>query len=89
MPEGRLTADGRSFKLQRHEHGSFVGGCLCDCATSDITVQREETLGPVLCTVGAGPHEQAVGLAADNEYGNGTAVFTRDGDTARLREPGS
>jgi len=78
-----LVVDGRGFKLQGYEGGNFLGGCLFDHVTTDMEIYKEEIFGPVLCTVRAKSYEEAVGLAADNEYGNGTAIFTRDGDTAR------
>jgi malonate-semialdehyde dehydrogenase (acetylating)/methylmalonate-semialdehyde dehydrogenase len=79
----KLVVDGRDFRLQGYEGGNFLGGCLFDNVTTDMEIYREEIFGPVLCTVRAKSYEDAVGLAADNEYGNGTAIFTRDGDTAR------
>ncbi|MCL5778844.1 CoA-acylating methylmalonate-semialdehyde dehydrogenase [Limibaculum sp. FT325] len=78
-----LVVDGRNFRLQGYENGNFIGGCLFDRVTKDMDIYKTEIFGPVLCTVRAKTYEEALGLAMDHEYGNGTAIFTRDGDTAR------
>jgi malonate-semialdehyde dehydrogenase (acetylating) / methylmalonate-semialdehyde dehydrogenase len=78
-----LVVDGRDFKLQGYENGNFIGGCLFDRVTSDMDIYKTEIFGPVLSTIRAGSYEEALGLAMDHEYGNGVAIFTRDGDTAR------
>ncbi len=78
-----LVVDGRGFKLQGYESGFFVGPHLFDRVTPDMDIYRQEIFGPVLSTVRAGSYEEALKLAMDHEYGNGTAIFTRDGDTAR------
>jgi len=78
-----LVVDGRDFRLQGYETGNFIGGCLFDRVTPQMDIYREEIFGPVLCTVRAPSYGDALRLAMDNEYGNGTAIFTRDGDTAR------
>ena len=78
-----LVVDGRDFKLQGYEDGFFVGAHLFDRVTKDMEIYRKEIFGPVLSTVRAQSYEEALGLAMDHEYGNGTAIFTRDGDTAR------
>ncbi|MCP5076306.1 MAG: CoA-acylating methylmalonate-semialdehyde dehydrogenase [Rhodobacteraceae bacterium] len=78
-----LVVDGRDFALQGYEDGFFVGPCLFDKATKDMDIYKKEIFGPVLTTVRAQSYEEAIGLAMDHEYGNGTAIFTRDGDTAR------
>ena len=78
-----LVVDGRGFKLQRYEDGFFVGPHLFDHVTKDMDIYTTEIFGPVLSTVRAQSYEEALGLAMDHEYGNGTAIFTRDGDTAR------
>jgi len=78
-----LVVDGRDFQLQGYEDGFFVGPHLFDRATKDMDIYRQEIFGPVLTTVRAQTYEDALSLAMDNEYGNGTAIFTRDGDTAR------
>ena len=78
-----LVVDNRDFKLQGYEDGFFVGPHLFDKVTPDMDIYKTEIFGPVLSTVRAGSYEEALGLAMDHEYGNGTAIFTRDGDTAR------
>ncbi|MEM7268796.1 MAG: CoA-acylating methylmalonate-semialdehyde dehydrogenase [Pseudomonadota bacterium] len=78
-----LVVDGRGFKMQGYENGFFVGGCLFDNVTKDMDIYKTEIFGPVLSTVRADSYEEALALAVDHEYGNGTAIFTRDGDTAR------
>ncbi|MEX0283591.1 MAG: CoA-acylating methylmalonate-semialdehyde dehydrogenase [Paracoccaceae bacterium] len=78
-----LVVDNRNFSLQGYEDGFFVGPHLFDKVTPDMDIYKQEIFGPVLSTVRAGSYEEALGLAMDHEYGNGTAIFTRDGDTAR------
>ncbi|MEM8849422.1 MAG: CoA-acylating methylmalonate-semialdehyde dehydrogenase [Pseudomonadota bacterium] len=78
-----LVVDGRNFNLQGYEDGFFVGAHLFDRVTKDMEIYQKEIFGPVLSTVRAKTYEEALGLAMDHEYGNGTAIFTRDGDTAR------
>ncbi|MDV7143937.1 CoA-acylating methylmalonate-semialdehyde dehydrogenase [Tropicimonas sp. TH_r6] len=78
-----LVIDGRDFSLQGYEEGFFVGPHLFDRVTKDMDIYTTEIFGPVLSTVRADTYEEAIGLAMDHEYGNGTAIFTRDGDTAR------
>ncbi|MEM9854134.1 MAG: CoA-acylating methylmalonate-semialdehyde dehydrogenase [Pseudomonadota bacterium] len=79
----KLVVDGRDFKLQGYEDGYFLGPHLFDHATKDMDIYQKEIFGPVLTTVRAQTYEEAITLAMDHEYGNGTAIFTRDGDTAR------
>ncbi|WP_340108797.1 CoA-acylating methylmalonate-semialdehyde dehydrogenase [Pikeienuella sp. HZG-20] len=79
----KLVVDGRGFKMQGYEDGYFVGGCLFDNVTPDMDIYKTEIFGPVLSTVRADSYETALKLATDNEYGNGVAIYTRDGDTAR------
>ena len=78
-----LVVDGRNFRLQGYEHGYFLGGCLFDHVRPDMRIYKEEIFGPVLCVVRTDSYEQALGLMNDHEFGNGAAIFTRDGDTAR------
>ncbi|GGF57651.1 methylmalonate-semialdehyde dehydrogenase (acylating) [Paracoccus acridae] len=78
-----LVIDGRDFNLQGYENGFFVGPHLFDRVTPDMDIYKTEIFGPVLSTVRAGSYEEAIGLAMSHEYGNGTAIYTRDGDTAR------
>ncbi len=79
----KLAVDGRDFKMQGYEDGFYLGGCLFDNVTKDMRIYREEIFGPVLSVVRANDYEEALGLANDHEFGNGVAVFTRDGDAAR------
>jgi len=79
----KLVVDGRGFSLQGYEDGFFVGPHLFDNVTPDMDIYKKEIFGPVLSTVRASSYEEAIKLAMDHEYGNGTAIFTRDGDTAR------
>ncbi|MFH1805603.1 MAG: CoA-acylating methylmalonate-semialdehyde dehydrogenase [Pseudomonadota bacterium] len=78
-----LVVDGRGFSLQGYENGYFVGGTLFDRVTPEMTIYREEIFGPVLSVVRADSYDTAVDLINRHEYGNGTAIFTRDGDAAR------
>ena len=78
-----LVVDGRDFSMQGYENGNFVGAHLFDKVTPDMDIYKQEIFGPVLSTVRAKTYEEALALAMDHEYGNGTAIFTRDGDTAR------
>jgi malonate-semialdehyde dehydrogenase (acetylating)/methylmalonate-semialdehyde dehydrogenase len=78
-----LVVDGRGFSLQGYENGYFVGGTLFDRVTTDMTIYKEEIFGPVLSVVRAKTFDEATVDDRRHEYGNGTAIFTRDGDTAR------
>ena len=78
-----LAVDGRGFKMQGYENGFFMGGCLFDNVTSDMKIYKEEIFGPVLSVVRAKTYEDALRLPNEHEYGNGVAIYTRDGDTAR------
>jgi len=79
----RLVVDGREVTVSGHEDGCFVGGCIFDNVTEDMDIYKDEIFGPVLSFVRAGSYEEALRLVNDHEYGNGTAIFTRDGDAAR------
>ena len=78
-----LVVDGRDLKLQGYEGGFFLGGCLFDNVTKDMSIYKQEIFGPVLSVLRAESYDEAVQLINDHEYGNGTAIFTRDGDAAR------
>ena len=78
-----LAVDGRGFKLQGYEDGFFVGGSLFDHVTPDMDIYKTEIFGPVLSVVRAKNYEEALSLPMKHEYGNGVAIFTRDGDAAR------
>ncbi|SIN94638.1 CoA-acylating methylmalonate-semialdehyde dehydrogenase [Vannielia litorea] len=78
-----LVVDGRDFSLQGYENGFFVGPHLFDRVTPDMDIYKEEIFGPVLTQVRTASYEEALKLTMDNPYGNGTAIYTADGDTAR------
>jgi len=79
----KLVADGRNLKLQGYENGYYIGGCLFDHVKKDMRIYKEEIFGPVLSVVRAKDFEEALTLVNDHEFGNGVAIFTRDGDTGR------
>ncbi|MBB3020266.1 malonate-semialdehyde dehydrogenase (acetylating)/methylmalonate-semialdehyde dehydrogenase [Microvirga lupini] len=79
----KLVVDGRDFKMQGYENGFYMGGCLFDEVTTDMRIYKEEIFGPVLSVVRAKDYEDALRLPSDHEYGNGVAIYTRDGDAAR------
>jgi malonate-semialdehyde dehydrogenase (acetylating)/methylmalonate-semialdehyde dehydrogenase len=79
----KLVVDGRGLNVPGYEQGFFVGGTLFDRVTADMRIYREEIFGPVLSIVRAQSFAEALGLINDHEFGNGTALFTRDGDTAQ------
>ena len=78
-----LVVDGRGIRVPGHEEGAFLGGCLFDRVTQDMRIYKEEIFGPVLSVVRAENYEEALRLVNEHEYGNGAAIFTRDGDAAR------
>ncbi|MDA3888496.1 MAG: CoA-acylating methylmalonate-semialdehyde dehydrogenase [Allgaiera sp.] len=79
----KLVVDGRGFSLQGYENGFFVGASLFDNVTPEMDIYKEEIFGPVLSQVRAKSYDEALALVKDNPFGNGTAIFTADGDTAR------
>jgi malonate-semialdehyde dehydrogenase (acetylating) / methylmalonate-semialdehyde dehydrogenase len=79
----KLIVDGRGLRLQGYENGYFVGGTLFDHVTSEMKIYKEEIFGPVLCVARADNYAAAAQLINDHEFGNGAAIFTRDGDVAR------
>ena len=79
----KLLVDGRGFLLQGYEEGFFVGPCLFDEVSTEMDIYQQEIFGPVLSIVRARNYEEALALPSRNPYGNGVAIFTRDGDTAR------
>ena len=79
----KLVVDGRDVRLQGYEDGFFVGGCLFDEVKPEMTIYKEEIFGPVLAVVRVPAFKDALDLINSHEYGNGTAIFTRDGDSAR------
>ncbi|MFD7570976.1 CoA-acylating methylmalonate-semialdehyde dehydrogenase [Streptomyces sp. NPDC059810] len=78
-----LVVDGRGFTLPGHENGFFAGASLFDRVTPSMRIHQEEIFGPVLCVARAADYEEALRLPSEHPYGNGVAIFTRDGDTAR------
>ncbi|MDA9436986.1 CoA-acylating methylmalonate-semialdehyde dehydrogenase [Bradyrhizobium sp. CCBAU 51627] len=78
-----LVVDGRDFKRQGYEDGYFIGGTLFDRVTTDMKIYREEIFGPVLAVARANSYDHAAEMINQHEFGNGTAIFTRDGDAAR------
>ncbi len=78
-----LVVDGRDFSMQGYENGYFIGGCLFDNVTKDMSIYKDEIFGPVLSVVRVKDYEEGLDLAMTHEYGNGAAIFTRDGDAAR------
>ncbi|WP_034998705.1 CoA-acylating methylmalonate-semialdehyde dehydrogenase [Beijerinckia mobilis] len=79
----KLIVDGRGVKLQGYEDGYFIGGTLFDHVTPNMKIYKEEIFGPVLAVVRADTYATAARLINEHEFGNGTAIFTRDGDAAR------
>ncbi|MFM9843912.1 MAG: CoA-acylating methylmalonate-semialdehyde dehydrogenase [Dongiaceae bacterium] len=79
----KLAVDGRGLKLQGYENGYYMGGCVFDQVKPDMRIYKEEIFGPVLSVVRAPDYSSAIKLVNDHEFGNGTAIFTRDGDAAR------
>jgi malonate-semialdehyde dehydrogenase (acetylating)/methylmalonate-semialdehyde dehydrogenase len=78
-----LVVDGRNCTVDDHEDGFFVAGCLFDRVTPRMAIYNEEIFGPVLGVVRTQSYEEALTLVNEHEYGNGAAIFTRDGDAAR------
>jgi len=78
-----LVVDGRGLNIQGYEKGFFVGGTLFDNVTADMAIYREEIFGPVLSVVRSESFEDALAIVNAHEFGNGTSLFTRDGDTAQ------
>jgi malonate-semialdehyde dehydrogenase (acetylating)/methylmalonate-semialdehyde dehydrogenase len=78
-----LAVDGRGLKVDGHEDGFFLGGTLFDRVTPEMKIYNDEIFGPVLCVVRAHNMQEAMDLIDNHEYGNGTCIFTRDGEAAR------
>ena len=78
-----LVVDGRGHTVAGCEDGFFLGGCLFDHVRPDMRIYREEIFGPVLSLMRVGSYDEAMNLVNAHEYGNGVALFTRDGDAAR------
>ena len=78
-----MLEDGRGFTLEGHEEGFFLGPTLFDNVTTDMSIYTDEIFGPVLSVVRAKTYEDAMEMINNNQYGNGTAIFTNDGGAAR------
>jgi len=78
-----VLVDGRGLSLQGYENGFWLGGTLLDHVTPEMSVYKQEIFGPVLSVLRAKSYDQAIDLINKHEYGNGAALFTRDGDAAR------
>jgi malonate-semialdehyde dehydrogenase (acetylating)/methylmalonate-semialdehyde dehydrogenase len=79
----KLAVDGRGFRLQGYENGFYLGGCLFDEVKPFMRIYKEEIFGPVLSVVRTRSYGEALKLCNEHEFGNGVAIFTRDGDAAR------
>lgn len=84
LEEGaELVSDGRALKVDAHESGYFLGACLFDRVKPEMKIYQDEIFGPVLCVVRVDNLQQAMDLIDAHEFGNGTCIFTRDGEAAR------
>lgn len=79
----RLVADGRTLTIAGHERGFFIGPCLFDGVTPEMSIYQDEIFGPVLGVVRVGTYEEALALVNASRYANGVAIFTNDGGAAR------
>jgi malonate-semialdehyde dehydrogenase (acetylating)/methylmalonate-semialdehyde dehydrogenase len=79
----KLVVDGRGLNVAGREQGFFLGGCLFDHVRPEMKIYREEIFGPVLSIVRVANFDQALALVDSHEFGNGCAIFTREGDSAR------
>lgn len=79
-----LVVDGRQYKPKGHENGFYMGGTLFDHVKPEMRIYKEEIFGPVLCIVRAPDFDSALKLINEHEFGNGTSIFTCDGNTARM-----
>jgi len=78
-----LVLDGRNYKIQGYENGNFVGPTLFDNVTKEMKIYKEEIFGPVLSVVRVKNYEEAINLVNDHAYGNGTSIYTSDGEVSR------
>ena len=79
----KLIEDGRNYKIQGYENGFFIGPTLFDEVTKDMTIYKEEIFGPVVSIVRANNYDEALRLVNDHNYGNGTSIYTSDGEISR------
>jgi malonate-semialdehyde dehydrogenase (acetylating) / methylmalonate-semialdehyde dehydrogenase len=78
-----LLQDGRNIKIQGYENGYFVGPTLFDNVKTNMRIYKEEIFGPVLCVVRVNKYEDALKIVNDHEYGNGTSIYTSNGEVSR------
>ncbi len=84
LDEGaKLVCDGRNYKIQGYENGYFLGPTLFDNVKENMSIYKEEIFGPVLSVVRAKNYNEAMTLINEHKYGNGTSVYTSDGEIAR------
>ena len=79
----KLVEDGRNYKIQGYENGYFVGPTLFDFVTNDMTIYKDEIFGPVVSVVRVKNYDEALNLVNNHEFGNGTSVYTSDGEISR------
>ncbi len=79
----KLLLDGRNYKIQGYENGNFVGPTLFDNVNKEMKIYKEEIFGPVLCVVRAKNYDEAINLVNDHVFGNGTSIYTSDGEVSR------
>ena len=78
-----LIEDGRNYKIQGYENGHFIGPTLFDNVTKDMTIYKEEIFGPVVSVVRAKDYDEALNLVNSHAFGNGTSIYTSDGEVSR------
>ena len=79
----KLIEDGRNYKIQGYENGYFVGPTLFDHVTKDMTIYKDEIFGPVVSVVRAKNYDEALKLVNEHKFGNGTSIYTSDGEISR------
>jgi malonate-semialdehyde dehydrogenase (acetylating) / methylmalonate-semialdehyde dehydrogenase len=79
----KLIADGRNYRIQGYENGYFIGPTLFDNVSKDMSIYKEEIFGPVLSVVRAQNYDEALSLVNNHAFGNGTSLYTSDGEVAR------
>ena len=79
----KLVEDGRNYKIQGYEKGYYVGPTLFDNVTKDMTIYKEEIFGPVVSVVRVNNYDEAINLVNSHKYGNGTSIYTSDGEISR------
>ncbi|WP_444896607.1 CoA-acylating methylmalonate-semialdehyde dehydrogenase [Microbulbifer sp. SSSA005] len=78
-----LAVDGRNQTVSGFENGNYLGACLFDRVTPEMSIHSGEIFGPVLCVIRVETMQEAMDIIDAHEYGNGTCLFTRDGEAAR------